>query len=74
MAIMMMERHNQEAPPADSRSGLGFTLGLILGAAAGGIFSLTVSSGRPTPDLWSALDLGLKLEQIRDLKTAEVGE
>jgi len=75
MATMMIEKHCQESSlTVGTRSGIGFTLGLILGAAAGGLFSSAVSPARNNPDLWSALDLGLKLEQLRALKIVEADE
>ena len=48
----------------DAKSGVGFTLGLLLGAAAGGLFSMAVNPKRESvPE--SAIDLMRKIEQLR---------
>ena len=55
----------------DTKSGVGFTLGLLLGAAAGGLFSLAVSPKRESvPE--SAFDLVRKVEQLRGTLRAEL--
>ncbi len=69
MANTLLEKSVVESPArVDAKSGIGFTLGLLLGAAAGGIFSMAVNSGRTATVPDGAIDLGRKVEQLHALE------
>ena len=75
MANTLLEKSRVEGltTKVDAKSGFGFTLGLLLGAAAGGIFSMAVNSGRTATVPDGAIDLGRKVEQLHALeKTGDV--